>query len=61
MALYCYKCPKCEHIDELMRPMSEADEPHECSQCGATTQRVMYPGCIFDIPGFRNGQNVTID
>ena len=61
MPLYRYACPECGFIDELMRRMSEADDPVGCSRCGATAQRIMYPGCGFEIPGFRDGQNVTID
>ena len=36
MALYEYKCATCEDRFDLMRPMSDADEPAECPECGST-------------------------
>src|SRR5919112_531984 len=42
MALYEYKCAGCEDRFDLMRPMSAADEPAECPECGSTdSQRVI--------------------
>jgi len=35
MALYEYKCADCEERFELMRPMSAADDPAECPECGS--------------------------
>ena len=61
MALYHYKCPECGFVDEVMRKFAEADEPWGCSQCGATTQRILYPGCSFDMPAFKHGQAIRID
>ena len=39
MALYEYKCAGCEDRFDLMRPMSDADEPAECPECGSTQSR----------------------
>ena len=61
MALYVFKCSECGFIDEVMRRMDDADQPIGCSQCGATSQRILYPGCGFEFVAFRNGENVRID
>jgi putative FmdB family regulatory protein len=39
MALYEYKCAGCEDRFDLMRPMSDADEPAECPECGSMQSR----------------------
>lgn len=36
MALYEYKCADCEDRFDVMRSMSEADEPAECPECGSS-------------------------
>ncbi len=36
MALYEYKCAECEDRFDLMRPMSAADDPAACPECGST-------------------------
>ena len=41
MALYEYRCRECKEGFDLMRPMSEADEPAECPGCGSPGERVM--------------------
>ena len=61
MALYLYKCPKCGWTDEVMRPFVAADDPFGCSLCGELSDRVLYPGCNFDIPGFKNGTSISGD
>ncbi|MCL6439621.1 MAG: zinc ribbon domain-containing protein, partial [Rubrobacteraceae bacterium] len=35
MALYEYRCAECEEHFDLMRPMSQADEPARCPECGS--------------------------
>ncbi|MGH3088410.1 MAG: FmdB family zinc ribbon protein [Rubrobacteraceae bacterium] len=35
MALYEYKCSDCEDKFDLMRPMSAADDPAACPECGS--------------------------
>ncbi len=39
MALYEYKCSDCTEQFDLMRPMSAADEPAECPECGGAESR----------------------
>ena len=39
MALYEYKCSDCTEQFDLMRPMSAADEPAECPECGGSESR----------------------
>lgn len=42
MALYEYKCPECDDRFDLMRPMSAADDPAPCPECGSEeSARVM--------------------
>jgi putative FmdB family regulatory protein len=33
MAIYEYFCPQCRKVFEMMRPMSQADNPVFCSDC----------------------------
>jgi putative FmdB family regulatory protein len=60
MAIYQYKCPQCGNLDEAMRKVKDADNLFGCSQCGATSTRVLYPGCAFDFPGFKHGQAIRL-
>jgi putative FmdB family regulatory protein len=39
MALYEYKCAGCEERFDLMRPMSAADDPAPCPECGSEDSR----------------------
>jgi len=41
MPIYEYRCPKCRMEFELMRPMSEMNEPASCPQCGAEGERLV--------------------
>ncbi|WP_273846615.1 FmdB family zinc ribbon protein [Rubrobacter calidifluminis] len=42
MALYEYRCAECEEHFDLMRPMSQADEPARCPECGSdSSERVI--------------------
>lgn len=41
MALYEYKCGGCEERFDLMRPMSDADEPAPCPECSGESLRVI--------------------
>ncbi len=42
MALYEYRCAECEERFDLMRPMSAADDPAPCPECGSEgSQRVI--------------------
>ncbi len=36
MPIYEYQCLSCQHKFELIRPMSQADAPLSCQQCGAS-------------------------
>lgn len=39
MPMYSFKCTKCMNVTEVMRPMSESDEPCHCSRCAARMRR----------------------
>ena len=41
MAVYEYLCTKCQKRFELMRPMSEADRPARCPECGSEVQKLI--------------------
>src|SRR5919107_4560891 len=51
MALYEYKCAGCEDRFDLMRPMSAADEPAECPECGSTQSRRVISNFASITPG----------
>ncbi len=41
MPIYEYWCPQCRREFELTRPMSEADKPATCPQCGGQAQKLV--------------------
>ena len=41
MAIYEYFCPKCRHSFELMRPMSEANDPALCPTCNNPSEKLL--------------------
>ena len=41
MPVYDYLCPKCRNHFELMRPMSEAEKPAKCPNCGSKAQKLI--------------------
>jgi putative FmdB family regulatory protein len=41
MPVYEYQCLKCGTVFELMRRISEMDNPALCPQCGAEGQRLV--------------------
>src|SRR5215211_4201281 len=51
MALYEYKCAGCEDRFDLMRPMSDADEPAKCPECGSTESRRVISNFASITPG----------
>src|ERR671911_1541963 len=51
MAHYEYKCAGCEDRFDLMRPMSDADEPAECPECGSTQSRRVISNFASITPG----------
>jgi putative FmdB family regulatory protein len=51
MALYEYKCAGCEDRFDLMRPMSAADDPAECPECGSTESRRVISNFASITPG----------
>ena len=51
MALYEYKCAGCEDRFDLMRPMSAADEPAECPECGSIESRRVISNFASITPG----------
>ncbi len=51
MALYEYKCSDCEERFELMRPMSAADDPAPCPDCGGEESRRLISNFASITPG----------
>jgi len=51
MALYEYKCAACEERFDLMRPMSAADEPAACPECGSEDSRRVISNFASITPG----------
>ncbi len=41
MPMYEYRCPDCGTVFTKMRPMSQADAPTECEQCGGRNAQRM--------------------
>ncbi|MEK7281660.1 MAG: zinc ribbon domain-containing protein [Chloroflexota bacterium] len=41
MPIYEYRCAKCGREFELMRKLSEMDEPASCPQCGSPGKRLV--------------------
>lgn len=51
MALYEYKCGDCEERFDLMRPMSAADDPASCPECGGGESRRLISNFASVTPG----------
>ena len=51
MALYEYKCAECEEHFDLMRPMSQADKPARCPECGSEESRRVITNFAAITPG----------
>ncbi len=51
MALYEYKCSECEEQFDVMRPMTSADEPAQCPECGGTESRRLISNFTSITPG----------
>ena len=51
MALYEYKCSECEEQFDVMRPMTAADEPAQCPECGGTESRRLISNFASITPG----------
>ena len=51
MALYEYRCAECEERFDLMRPMSAADEPAACPECGSEDSRRVISNFAAITPG----------
>jgi len=41
MPIYEYFCPRCKKEFELMRPLSEADKPAFCPDCGSEAEKLI--------------------
>jgi putative FmdB family regulatory protein len=41
MAIYEYFCPQCRKAFEVMRPMSQADNPAFCPKCKSQGERLL--------------------
>jgi putative FmdB family regulatory protein len=41
MAIYEYFCPQCRKVFEIMRPMSQADNPTFCPKCNSQGERLL--------------------
>ena len=63
MALYEYKCADCEERFDLMRPMSAADDPAPCPDCGGTDSRRLISSFASVTPGASalSGTNPMMD
>ena len=51
MALYEYKCSECDEQFDVMRPMTAADEPAQCPECGGTESRRLISNFTSITPG----------
>ena len=61
MALYEYKCAECEDHFDLMRPMSDADKPADCPECGSTESRRVISNFASITPGASLATNPMMD
>jgi putative FmdB family regulatory protein len=41
MPIYEFSCPKCSERFELLRSVSQCDEPAPCPECGAVGERMI--------------------
>ena len=41
MPIYEYSCPKCSSKFELLRPVSQSNEPAPCPRCEAVAERIV--------------------
>ena len=39
MPIYEYRCPKCQHEFDMLRPFSQSDEATECPKCRQSAER----------------------
>jgi putative FmdB family regulatory protein len=45
--LYAYKCPKCNHEEEISKPLADMNKEEKCEKCQAVTERqIVAPGGI---------------
>ena len=49
MPIYEYKCPKCGHKFELLRPLSQANEDAVCPRCHECAPRVLSTFASFSV------------
>lgn len=38
--IYPYRCLKCFHSFDVVKPVAEVNKPEECPECGAETERL---------------------
>ena len=57
--LYEYRCPSCGNIEEVLQSFTAPKEGN-CPICGGESHRIISK-CSFEIPGFKNGEYLTID
>lgn len=54
MPTYDYRCPACEDVFEIVRPVGSTDEVR-CASCDVPAKRVFTPvGVVFKGSGFHN-------
>lgn len=54
MPAYDYRCPSCDHVFEVVRPITAHDDV-ACPTCGALAKRLFSPvGVVFKGSGFHN-------
>jgi len=58
MPIYEYRCSKCEHTTEALRPMSQADDPIACEECGC--KRTKRQHSVFAAQGGSHGEAAMV-
>ena len=46
MPIYEYRCADCDNLFQKLRPMSKADAPSPCAQCGSTRLKLLKIGAV---------------
>lgn len=52
MPTYCYRCPKCDRVEEVARPICDRNDAVRCPRCEAVL-------CYRDIPAEHKGSKDT--
>jgi putative FmdB family regulatory protein len=58
MATYDYKCPKCDTLIEIEKPIQEGDSEERCPSCNTILKKIFKPNPIkFLGTGWTNGSS----